>query len=225
MSPKPHPDLPRDASAAAVRRLLEQGYTATTVEDLADAVGLSRSTFFRRFGNKDDVVFADHDRAIAHLKSFLDTTQLPVSEAVLRGTGEVLDLLLRDPEAARQRFELLHQTPSLRDRELIVTHRYERVLSEYLRTALPASAPSWLPAAFSAAVASVHNSTLRGWLRGTISRAAVALDHDLRQLCSGFAPWLDEDLDGAGRRVMVVSYESDASPASVKRAIDAHLDA
>ena len=50
-----------DAMAVAIEVLATRGYELTTVSDLADAVGMSRSTFFRRFGSKEDIVFADHD--------------------------------------------------------------------------------------------------------------------------------------------------------------------
>ena len=53
--------------AAAVRYLAEHGYEQTTASALADAIGMSRSTFFRRFGSKEDVVFSDHDIALARL--------------------------------------------------------------------------------------------------------------------------------------------------------------
>lgn len=200
----------------------ERGYAATTVEDLAEAVGMSRSTFFRRFGNKDDVVFADHDHALGQLKDFLAHTELPVIEAVIQGTGDVLDLLTRDAAAARRRFDLLHHTPALRDRELIITHRYERVLTDYLRTVLPEHVPAWVASAFSASVASVHNLVLRGWLRGQIPRAAVALDRDLRQLCDSFSQWLTADA-GDRSRVIVASYTAGTQPETVLRALAAQL--
>ncbi|MGL1751793.1 helix-turn-helix domain-containing protein, partial [Vibrio parahaemolyticus] len=47
--------------AAAIALFAERGYDQTSVEQIAQAAGVSRSTFFRQFGGKEDVVFADHE--------------------------------------------------------------------------------------------------------------------------------------------------------------------
>src|ERR1700712_5130182 len=43
----------------AMRLFAEQGYTATTVDQIAEAADVSPSTFFRYFPNKEAVVLAD----------------------------------------------------------------------------------------------------------------------------------------------------------------------
>src|ERR1700712_5144937 len=43
----------------AMRLFREQGYTATTVDQIAEAADVSPSTFFRYFPNKEAVVLAD----------------------------------------------------------------------------------------------------------------------------------------------------------------------
>lgn len=48
----------REIARAALDVLLEHGYEVLTADELAKAVGISRATFFRYFGSKDEVIIA-----------------------------------------------------------------------------------------------------------------------------------------------------------------------
>lgn len=236
------PDAPgAKGPAAAIRLLAARGYEATTAEDLADAVGVSRSTFFRRFGSKDDVIFADHDLALAALEVHLAQSNLSPSEALIAGTCDVLRLLTRDPEAARLRFALVRQHGQLKERELVITHRYQRVFARYLRTNLSAETPTWVAATFAAALVALHNQTLRDWLRDEVTDAPAALGAQLREVATLYDAWLtpavsqpaaDRATDAAtGRatdratasRVVVAVYEAGSTPDEVLAAVAAQL--
>ena len=213
--------------AAAVRYLAEHGYEQTTASALADAIGISRSTFFRRFGSKEDVVFSDHDIALARLRQQLASSERLAHDSIAIGTLEVTHQLTRDPEAARLRSELLRSTPSLRERELVITHRYERVFAEYLARVAAPGTPEWAPIALAAAVVAVHNAALRHWLRQSDSRVFGALERELTELMRRFAPWFGDETGENGRatssRVIVASFDAAASPDEVLRAIRAQL--
>lgn len=215
-------ELVPESAAAAVRHLVENGFEATTVGDLADAIGMSRSTFFRRFRSKEDVVFADHDVALARLEQLLSESELTPSDALTRGTVEVLHVLVRDTKAARLRSELLRQNPSLRERELVITHRYERVFAEFLERIAPPGTPAWAPIALAAGLVAVHNAALRRWLRDSDARALGALERELRELTAQFAPWFGGE--GRSRRVVVAAFDPGASSTEILRAIQSQLD-
>lgn len=207
--------------AAAVRYLAEHGYEQTTASALADAIGMSRSTFFRRFGSKEDVVFADHDLALAGLQRQLESSDELGYDEIVLGALEVTRLLTRDPIGARLRSEVLRSTPSLRERELVITHRYERLFAEFLqRKAIPGS-PDWAPIALAAATVAVHNAALRRWLRNDDARVFSELERDLGELSERFRPWFGGEASNA--KVIVASFDADASPSEVLRAIAAQL--
>lgn len=212
-----------DTATAAIRRLTERGYDATTAEDLAEAVGLSRSTFFRRFRSKDDVVFADHDQALAGLDADLENTRADPREALVDGTVDVLRLLVRDPEAARLRFDLMRHTPALRDRELVITHRYEGVFARYIRRVQQPGTPAWVAPALAASLVAVHNATLRAWLKGRINDPVRSLASELRQVTALHGRWLSPDLDRGHRRVLVAVYDAEGSPEAILDAVSEQL--
>ena len=161
---------------------------------------MSRSTFFRRFGSKEDVVFADHERILRQVNERLAATMLDPLAAVADAALLVFNHHLQNRETSRARYELLQAVPALRDRELVTSHRYERAFLQYLNDKLPQDGRRGYKAvAFAAAVVAVHNAFLRQWLRaapntgdtGHPDRArAAALASELGALSETFRPAL-----------------------------------
>ncbi|UWF77947.1 MULTISPECIES: TetR/AcrR family transcriptional regulator [Microbacterium] len=168
--------------AAALELFARQGFEQTSVEQIAKAAGVSRSTFFRQFGGKEDVVFADHEALIDELRAFLAEPHDDPWAAVCEASEHVFAHFARDPEMARRRYQIVREVPVLREREIVTVFQYERLFDEYLRTALPGIAPIDA-VGFSALVTAVHNHILRQLLRGKrvpVSALRSALD-DVRR--------------------------------------------
>jgi AcrR family transcriptional regulator len=188
-----HADVSRARTAvvaAALELFSRQGFEQTSVEQIAKAAGVSRSTFFRQFGGKEDVVFTDHETLIDELRAFLDEPHDDPWAAVCEASERVFGHFARDPEMARHRYQVVRDVPVLREREIVTVFRYERLFDEYLRDALPGIAPIDA-VGFSALVTAVHNHVLRQLLRG--KRVPVSA--------------LRAELDGVRRRYGVLPGE------------------
>ena len=99
----------------ATRLFAEQGYDATTVEQIVREAGVSHMTFFRYFATKDAVILDDgFDPAIA--AAVADTpASLPPLTRVCTGLRAALSHLdLPEQEQVRQRVRIAAQHPSLR---------------------------------------------------------------------------------------------------------------
>lgn len=151
--------------AAAIALFAEHGFDATSVEQIARAAGVSRSTFFRQFGGKEDVVFADHEELLRALAEDLDRPHDNPWAAVCDASLRVFRHFAADPELARRRYAVVREVPALREREIVTVFRYERLFDEYLRGALPGLDPVDA-VGFAALVTAVHNHVLRRLLRG-----------------------------------------------------------
>ncbi|MFV0320026.1 MAG: TetR/AcrR family transcriptional regulator [Microbacterium sp.] len=152
--------------SAALELFHEHGFEATSVEQIAKAANVSRSTFFRQFGGKEDVVFADHEVLLDEVRAFLaDGRHDDPFAAVCEASERVFRHFAADPVVARRRYEIVRRVPVLREREIVTVFRYERIFDDYLRQSLPGLDPIDA-VGFSALATAVHNHVLRRLLRG-----------------------------------------------------------
>ena len=210
--------------AAALELFDEQGFDQTSVEQIAQAAGVSRSTFFRQFGGKDDVVFTDHEVLLDRLREFLGQAHRDPWAAVCEASVLVYSHFAADPELARRRYAVVRGVPALRDREIVTVFRYERLFDEYLRASLPGLDP--LDAVgFAALITAVHNHVLRRLIRGPkkvpVSVLRGALDYARRRF--GVLP--EGESDAAADDVVVAVFRRGTPTAELTRRLREQLDA
>ncbi|MDF3298173.1 TetR/AcrR family transcriptional regulator [Streptomyces tropicalis] len=108
----------RDAIRAATWALVrQQGYDATTIEQIAERAEVSPSTVLRYFPAKEDIVLTDdHDPVLlAELRArpadepWTDSLRHVLRRAIALGAGD-------DPEVARLRARLMVEVPAVRSR-------------------------------------------------------------------------------------------------------------
>lgn len=102
---------------AAVALFAERGFDETTVEDIARAVGMTKRSFFRYFGTKEDAVFAGTEVLVEQVVE--DLRARPADEDPWECLHQVLRrwqerIFSSEAELAGQR--LIQSTPALRAR-------------------------------------------------------------------------------------------------------------
>ncbi len=216
-------DRLRDAAFALFE---SQGFDATTVDDIALRAEVGRTTFFRHFRAKEDVVFPDHSALAAAVAARLDASSgEPAVVAVTEAALLVLDRYVEEGERARARYRLVTAVEPLRARELASAQRYQRAFGRYLRrvTAEDARGPLYAEVV-AAAVIAAHNHVLRRWLRGQAEDPRQELRDVLVEV---FRRWLEPVGNGdrsAGSAVLVVGTELPPGEAAVavRRALEEH---
>jgi AcrR family transcriptional regulator len=124
-----------------MRLFEEQGYAATTIDQIAEAADVSQSTFFRYFPTKEAVVLTDDfDPMIVATMRDMPSEVEPV-EAIRRSIHEVfVQLTPHDWEQERRRQRLFQQVPELRARAMQQLTDTVALLAEVVaeRAGLPA---------------------------------------------------------------------------------------
>src|SRR5262245_21212277 len=100
----------------ALRLFAEQGYEATSVDEIAAAAGISRRTFFRQLGSKEDVVFAVHEAQLAEAREFLAAAVGDPWDAVCEVVVGLFERFTQTRELAAWRYRVVREVPALRDR-------------------------------------------------------------------------------------------------------------
>ena len=101
----------------ALRLFLEQGFEATTVEEIAAAAGVSHMTFFRYFPSKEDAVIQDDYDPLIEAMICARPAKEPPIEAIRQVVKELsAQIYAADRADILARMKLLMQVPALRTR-------------------------------------------------------------------------------------------------------------
>jgi AcrR family transcriptional regulator len=101
----------------ALRLIAENGYEATTCEQIAAAAEVSPATLFRYFPTKEDIVLQDGYDPVIAAAVVARPMDEPALVAVRRGFADAFAEVYRgDVERIRQRTALILSVPALRNR-------------------------------------------------------------------------------------------------------------
>jgi AcrR family transcriptional regulator len=124
---------------AARELFLERGFDGVSVGDIAERAEVGRTTFFRHFGDKQEVVFANEQELLDTITAAgqADGTPAPrnATDAVEQLRPVLLALCIQataNPEAYTRHFQLIEQHPELRARDAVKMQQIADRLSDLL---------------------------------------------------------------------------------------------
>ena len=116
------PNSPERLASAALELFEEHGYDNTTVHEITERAGLTKSSFFRHFANKREVLFDGETLSRVLLDGITDAPEdLTAHDALTRafsGIGRAIFTPERRGFTAR-RATVIACTPELREREAL----------------------------------------------------------------------------------------------------------
>jgi AcrR family transcriptional regulator len=184
----------RDIARSAVRAELAQvaldlvrreGYENITVNDLAAAAGVSRSTFLRYIGGKEEAVLsafeARGEQVAEALRARPDTED--DWTALRRALDALMERYRQDPQSALEITRLVQDTPALCARHLEKQKGWRPTLAKALAERTGKSEPTLAHAARASAALECLNVALDHWtasdgrldLPGLVDEAFTAL--------------------------------------------------
>ncbi|WP_420752753.1 mycofactocin system transcriptional regulator [Rhodococcus sp. O3] len=174
-------------SAVGIELFRERGFDETSVDEIAEAAGIARRTFFRYFPSKNAVPWGDFDEHLAHMRAHLSALpdDMPLAEAL---ASALLDFnTFPESEAARHRarMELILRNPTLQAYSSVMYQGWRRVIAEFVADRTGTSVEDHFPRTVAYLMLAVAVSAYEQWLADDSTELPDLLASGMRTLYSG----------------------------------------
>jgi AcrR family transcriptional regulator len=181
---------------AASELFLERTYAGTTIEDITQRAGVSRSTFFNYFSAKSDLLWVEVDASAIHLADALAAvpSDEPVMAAIRRGLLAVAIEFGpgRVPWALTQ-YDLMGTSAELEASALSRFLQQVKVVREFSAARLGLDRDDLMPQAIATAVIGAAVAAAGVWARAGVTRGVLTpyVAEAISPVCAGFQTVLD----------------------------------
>jgi AcrR family transcriptional regulator len=192
-----------DIIKAATKLFVSKGFDQTTMDDIATAAEVSRSTLFRYFGNKEAMVFPHQDERLGifiEIVSERPNDESPF-ETVRRGLLHLAEVFHSTREEMAVQHKIVTSSPHLQARELAFYDEWERairiaVVDPYSGSAEQANRAKVACSAIFATVRTAMTEWLEDGCRENLVEKAQRVLNFMEEGLEGLAPFLLHDRNG-----------------------------
>jgi TetR/AcrR family transcriptional regulator, regulator of mycofactocin system len=173
---------------AALDLFGRKGFEQVTTDEIAEAAGISRRTFFRYFATKADAVWGDftsHVRRLEHLLTATDPGE-PVLASICAAYVEVNDYAAADLPMLRQRMALILGEPALQAHSQVRYADVDRVVAEHVARRTGQTLDALLPRLVATSTRAAATTAFEVWLADGTTTLADDLRAAFAQLAAGF---------------------------------------
>lgn len=151
---------------AAFELFAEHGFEATTVNAIAERIGVSPRTISRYYPAKNDIPWGQFDRTLSEFRSLLAEIprHLPLWERVHRGVVAFNDFPADAVPSHRDRMEMILNTPALEAHSVLRYQQWRTVIAEYVAAETGQSCDSLVPRIAGFISLSITMSAYEQWL-------------------------------------------------------------
>jgi AcrR family transcriptional regulator len=157
----------QQVSRVALELFFERGFDQITVDEIAKASGMSRTTFFRYFATKEDVVlFGNEQVGMLVLAALKERPTTESAWAALRAALEKASGRVDMPDGGLRFVQMVIATPSIRRRHLEKQRAWHDLLAPEIRRWLPAHSgpqPDVRPNALVSAAFACLEAAVEAW--------------------------------------------------------------
>jgi mycofactocin system transcriptional regulator len=180
----------RELELIALRLFTDQGFEATTIEQIAAEAGVSKRTFFRYFSSKGSVLWSDFDHEVSTIRAALAQVpaEVPMMDAIRRAVVAANHYGPPDVPELRLRMNLIGTVPALQSSAAVHYGAWEQAISDFAATRIGQPADSLYPLAVGRATLAACRAAYDRWSARADADLTFYLDAALAALAAGFDP-------------------------------------
>jgi len=177
-----------ELGAVALELFTENGFDATTIDDVAEAAGIGRRTFFRYYASKNDLAWGDFDGQLDlfrhELAGYVDR---PMMDALRCAVVEFNRVDARDLDQHRRRMQLILTVPALQAHFTLRYSAWRAAVEEFAaaRTGRPVGSP--VPQLVGHVALATCRAAYEQWLAHPNADLSQLIDSAFSTLAQGFA--------------------------------------
>ncbi|HEY4094711.1 MAG TPA: mycofactocin system transcriptional regulator [Baekduia sp.] len=182
------PSTTRDAvSATALALFARNGFEETTMDDIAEGVGVSRRTVFRYFTSKNDIVWGDFATVRARLRAHLAESPAdePLGDAIRRAVVASNRYEAEELPELRARMALITSVPALQGHSMVRYEEWRGDLAEFVALRLGGRADDLVAQVVAQTTMATAMTAFVDWVRNPEADLEQRLDEALRVLMAG----------------------------------------
>lgn len=177
-----------ELSDLGIQLFTSKGFEETSIDDIAEAAGIARRTFFRYFPSKNAVPWGDFDAQLTALRTHLNG--LPENIGLADGLhSALLQFNTFPPEEAavhRQRMALILGNPALQSYSMVMYEGWRKVIAGYVATKTESNPDDHFPRTVGWVVLGVALAAYEQWLTDDRTDLVELLTAGIAPLQDGF---------------------------------------
>ena len=168
---------PQHITDVALRLFADGGFAEVSVDDVAQAAGISRRTLFRYYASKNAIPWGDFDTHLAHLRELLDNVdpRVPLGEALRAALLAFNTFDESETVRHRQRMRVILQTPELQAYSMTMYAGWREVIAGFVARRSDCKTTDLLPQTVAWTMLGVALSAYEHWLSDESVPLPVAL--------------------------------------------------
>ncbi len=164
------------------------GFAETTIDDVAEAAGIARRTFFGYFASKNDLVWGDFDGHLAAFRAQLAGHEgTPMMDALRLSVLSFNEFPVSEEERHRRRMRLILTVPALQAHSTLRYAAWRGVVSDFVAQRTGEPPATFLPRLLGHLALATSVAAYEHWLVAPGADLATLIDRAFRELPDGFA--------------------------------------